>query len=248
MVNHPPSPELSIVIPCYNEAGRIGSTAERVLAYLDEGDRRAELILIDDGSTDGTSSELERLAASDARVRLGRLWPNRGKGAAVRRGVELSGGRHVVFFDADLSFPLAGVDDLVAALEAGADLAIGLRGESLEGYVGQPSLRKLASRVYHLTVKALVGLDIPDTQCGFKGFRGDAARRLFAHLTVERFGFDVEMLTVARRWGLRIVSVPVHVIHREGSTVRLLRDGVRMLQDLLQVRWNLIRGRYRDDE
>jgi len=229
-----------VLIPCYNEAARIGDTIPEVTRYLAGLAYASELVLIDDGSSDGTWALLEAAErAADAggvRVRALRQAVNGGKGHALATGVAAADGEVVLFFDADLSYPLVHVDEAVQAIAAGADVVAGARDLGGEGRHGYSPLRRLASGTLNGIVDLLLGLGIPDTQCGFKAFRGDIAKALFAALTIGRFGFDIELLYLVRRWELRLYRMPIVMAHRPGSTVRVLPDSLRMLRDILRIR------------
>jgi dolichyl-phosphate beta-glucosyltransferase len=178
-------------------------------------------------------------------VRLESLWPNQGKGAALRRGVEAADGQYVVFFDADLSYPLSSIRLLLDALRSGADLAIGGRDLDPEGALSTYSMtRRLSSAAFNKLVEASLKLGVPDTQCGFKGFKLGVAQALFSHLTIARFGFDVELIYLAMRWQLIIERIPVRMMHRSGSSVHLFRDSLRMFSDILRIRRNAREGVY----
>ncbi|MBN1944631.1 MAG: glycosyltransferase family 2 protein [Bradymonadales bacterium] len=238
-------PELTLVIPCYNEEVRLGSTIPEVLAYLASRPDPAELILVDDGSQDGTHALMERWASRSTSVRVARLWPNQGKGAALARGVLLAEGRVVAFLDADLSYPLEDIERLLDALRSGADLAIGGRDLATGSARSSYSLgRRITSQGFNKLVEWILGLGIPDTQCGFKAFHRQVAQALFSHLTISRFGFDVEILYLALRWGLIIERIPARMTHRPGSSVRLFQDSLQMLRDMLRIRRNARLGRY----
>jgi glycosyltransferase involved in cell wall biosynthesis len=201
-------------------------------------------VLADDGSTDRTVAAAEA-AAGTLPLRVVRLGVNQGKGAAVRQGVAVARGALVGFVDADLPYALSGVDLALARLAAGADLVIGgrdLPGSSeVRGYGWR---RRLSGAVYSVLVNALAVRDIPDTQCGFKWFRGEVARELFARLTVPGFAFDVELLLIAQLWGLRIDRIPVQFTHSDASRLSLGRDSARMLRDLVLVSRRRSRGLY----
>lgn len=230
-------PRLSVLIPCFNEAGRIGATIPEVAGYLATLPYACELVLIDDGSRDGTWAILDA-ARSDGpvRVRALRQDVNGGKGRALALGVAHAEGAVVLFFDADLSYPLAHVAEAVALIDGGADVVVGARDLSDAGKRGYSPMRKLASGVLNGVVDLVLGLDVPDTQCGFKAFRGDVAKALFAALTIGRFGFDIELLYLVRRWKLRLHRMPIAMVHRPGSTVRVLPDSLRMLRDIAHIR------------
>lgn len=239
----PEAPRLSVLIPCFNEAGRIGATIPEVTRHLATLPYASELILIDDGSTDATWSLLAA-AQREASPRVSAIHQpvNSGKGRALAAGVAVARGEVVLFFDADLSYPLVHVDEAVRAIAGGADLVIGARDLGPDGRESYSPLRKLVSRVFNGLVDVALGLGIPDTQCGFKAFRGDVAKPLFAALTIGRFGFDVELLYLARRWDLRLERLPIVMTHRPGSTVRVVPDSLQMLRDILRIRRQA--GRY----
>ncbi len=236
--------DLSIVIPACNEQARLPPTLAAVTAWLDLQTLQAEVIVVDDGSQDLTAAVVRQAQSADGRIRLVQLQKNQGKGAALRAGVQQSQGRAVLFFDADLSYPLACVEVALKALET-ADLVIGAR-DLVEGagHSTYPWIRRLATAGFQGVVDVSLGLGIRDTQCGFKAFRGNVARALFAVLTVNRFAFDVELLFVARRWQLSIARIPVRMTHVSGSSVRLLRDSARMLRDIARIRHRTARGGY----
>lgn len=228
-------PYLSIVVPAYNEAGRIRASLERMDAYLSDRPYTSDILVVDDGSTDATAEIVESLQCQ--RVRLLRYDANRGKGHAVRYGMLRAKGEYVLFSDADLATPIEEVEHLFAALSAGADIAIGSRdvaGSRLERR--QSPIRELGGKLFNRLVQALAVPGIQDTQCGFKLFTQEAAHTVFGICRIDNFSFDVEALYVARRLGFRIAEVPVRWRHQEGSKVRLWRDGPRMLRTLIQIR------------
>lgn len=237
--------QLSVVIPAYNEAARIGATVERVLNYLDAHWPNWELIVVDDGSNDGTAELVRRIRPEDPRLRVVSYSQNRGKGHAVRTGMLAARGELVLFSDADLSAPIEEVEKLAPPLREGAHVAIGsraLRRELIE--VRQSRLRELAGQSFNLALRLITGLDFRDTQCGFKLFRREAVKPVFERQRIFTFGFDPEVLFLARKFGFRIQEVPVRWAHSEGSKVRVLRDGLNMLVDLLRIRWNDLTGKY----
>jgi dolichyl-phosphate beta-glucosyltransferase len=230
------APALSIVIPAYNEAARIGSTLGATRAFLDARQLgEAEIIVVDDGSTDSTCNVVEEHARRDPRVRLIRLERNRGKGAAVRRGVLDSRGMRVLFMDADLATPLGELAKLERAVDDGADIAIGSRGLRESNITTrQHPVRESMGRTFNLMVQALAVPGIKDTQCGFKLFKGDVGRRLFGEATVDGFAFDVEILLLARG-RYKVTEVPVVWRHVEQSKVSPGRDAARMLWDVMKM-------------
>ncbi len=234
----PASPWLSVVIPVYNEEQRLSVNLSMVLAYLKSLADPFELIVVDDGSNDRTAALVEAQLQVEPRARLIRYTPNRGKGHAVRTGVLISRGERVIFLDADLSTPLEEIPRALELLE-GADLVIGSRALPESQIVVRPALyRRAAAAIFDLVKHLLVGLwDISDTQCGFKAYRGEAARALFRRSQVDRFMFDVEILFLARRAGLKIVEMPVRWADVPGSKVRFLEGAVNMVRDLVRIRW-----------
>jgi dolichyl-phosphate beta-glucosyltransferase len=233
---------LTIVLPCYDEAERLPEALERYLAHFPGGVDGVELLVVDDGSRDQTRAVAEQVAARDPRVRVLHRRPNRGKGFAVRTGMLAGRGERLVFTDADASYGPDEVERVVRALDHAA-VAIGRRGELL---LAGPLLRRLASRVFNLAMRLLLGLPFHDTQCGLKAFRRDAARELFGRAMVDGFAFDAETLFLARRLGLAVVEVPVSPEARDGSKVRLAVDALRMLRDMWRVRRTAAAGRYED--
>jgi dolichyl-phosphate beta-glucosyltransferase len=238
MDNHP-LPHLSVVIPAYNEADRIGPTLRRVGDYLAGRREPSEIIVVDDGSTDRTPSVVEEVGGDiPVPFRSIVLPVNRGKGAAVRAGVLASRGDYVLFSDADLSTPIAEVEVLLDRLRAdSADIVIGSR--SVPGAritVAQGPHRRLAGKFFNFLVRLATGLPFHDTQCGFKLFRGPVARELFARMREERFAFDVEIVHRAVRQGLRVAEVPVEWADSSGSRVHFLRDSCRMALSLWRIR------------
>jgi glycosyltransferase involved in cell wall biosynthesis len=236
------SSSLSIVLPCFDEAERLPGTLAAYLAHFPPGRAEVELIVVDDGSSDGTSAIADQLAAADPRVRVVRTPHNHGKGYAVRVGIQAAQGELVVFTDADGSYGPEQLERVVAAL-ARAPVAVGARLGSQAG-TGSPLLRRLASPVFNRVMRLLLGLPYHDTQCGLKGFRRDAAEALFQRARVDGFAFDAEALLVAGRLGIEVVEVPVTAEDRQGSKVRVGGDALRMLADVWKVRRAAARGDY----
>lgn len=227
-------PALSLVIPAYNERARLSVALGPALSWLDANAPGTEVIVVDDGCTDGT---MEVVPASVTAVRLP---TNRGKGAAVRAGVLASGGARVLISDADFSTPIEDLYRLTAALDGGADIAIGSRGlPGAEIGRRQSPWRQRLGETFNRLVRASVLPDFADTQCGFKLFEGEAARRLFAQGTVDGFAFDVEILALARREGLRVAEVPIRWDNHPDTRVGVLSDAPRMLVDLVRIRRRL---------
>lgn len=231
-------PLLSLVIPAYNEGGRIGGTVARVCAYLDRQPYTWEVIVVIDGGGAGPADEARAAAGGRANVHVLENDVNRGKGYSVRRGFAGAHGGRLVFIDADLSLPVEGLDPMMARFDQGADVVIGSRevpGAQVAG--DPPRLRGMMGRIFNRVVQALALPGLADTQCGFKGFRAEAARRIFAAQTVDRFGFDVEVLYLARLLGYRIDEQPVVCVYHGGSSVNRLGDVVGMLRDVFLIRW-----------
>ena len=240
-----PQPDLSIVVPAYNEQGRLEPTLRAYLGYFRDRGREVEAIVVDDGSTDATTPLVERLAAEFAELRLIRLAQNQGKGYAVRSGIVNARGRRILFADADGATPIAEIERLDAALDAGADLAIGSRAvASTDVHVRTRLHRRLIGGAFHLLVRLTGVSGISDTQCGFKLFRGTVAHVLFSRMRTSGFSFDVEVLMMARLCGHRIAEVPVNWTHQPGSRVNLVTDSARMAADLVRIRFGRLKGQY----
>jgi glycosyltransferase involved in cell wall biosynthesis len=237
----PAGPSLSIVLPCLDEAERLPGTLAAYLAHFPPDRSEVELIVVDDGSTDGTTVIADQIAAADPRVRVVRTTRNHGKGYAVRVGIQAALGEAVVFTDADGSYGPEQLERVVAALER-APVAIGARLGSQAG--AGPPLRRLASRVFNRVMRLLLGLPFHDTQCGLKGFRRGAAEAVFRRARVDGFAFDAEALWIARRLGVEVAEVPVRAEERQGSKVRLGGDALRMVADVWRVRRAAARGVY----
>jgi dolichyl-phosphate beta-glucosyltransferase len=234
-----PAPELlSVVIPCYNEEARLPHTIENIQRYLEGRGTRYELILSDDGSRDGTSGVMKAAADSHSAVRIVALPTNRGKGRALAEGVATARGSRILVTDADLSTPIEELVKLEAAMAAGAGVAIAsrsIKGSRVE--ISQPFYRVLMGKIFNLIVQALLLPGIWDTQCGFKLFRADVARPVFAALTTDGFGYDPEALYLAKRRGVRIVEVPVVWRNSTPTTVKAIRSSLDMFKDVVRVRF-----------
>lgn len=235
--------EVTVVIPAFNEMRRLPPSLDAIIPWLDANAASWEILVCDDGSTDGSP---EALAARYPRVRFVPAPRNMGKGAAVRRGMLLARGGLVLFTDADLSTPIEELGPMREAIRAkGYDVAIASRDlpdSRLE--VRQPWWRELSGKTFNLLVRIVSGLPYADTQCGFKLFSRDAARAIFLRARNDRFAFDVEALLVADLLGLRVLEVPVRWVDVEGSKVRLARDAPRMMADIVRFRLNRMRGLY----
>lgn len=232
--------DVSVVIPAYNEQARIGSTLIRTLDHLAVHHPTAEVIVVDDGSTDDTTTVASQVGGD--RVRVLRQPGNRGKGAAVRRGMLEATGEFVLFMDADLSTPIEELEKVLGYARLGSDVVIGSRAmHDSDIRSRQPRLRELMGRTFNLIVRALVMNGIRDTQCGFKLFRQRAAREVFSQLTVDGFAFDVEALILARKLGFSIKEVPVMWFHAPHSKVSPIADSARMFRDIVSLRMRHLR-------
>jgi dolichyl-phosphate beta-glucosyltransferase len=235
-------PPFSVVIPCFNEAARIGETLRLTLDYLAANAPESELIVVNDGSTDATAAiARERLKSAKIETRLLEDFPNRGKGAAVCSGLLAAQKPLGLFFDADLSTPLEETPKVIEPIANGdVDIAFGSRAldRRLIG-IHQPWRREQAGRAFNLLVRLATGLPFWDTQCGFKAFRIEVCRPIFEAARVEGFAFDVELLYLAQRAGLRIAEIPVRWNHSEGSKVRFFHDSLGMLREVIALRLHL---------
>ena len=233
------NPELSVVIPCYNEEQRLPRTIEQVERYLGAGGLSYELILVDDGSIDGTRMIMDAAAARNPAVRLESLTHNRGKGRALAAGVAAARGAEVLITDADLSTPIEELDKLRAELGKGAGVAIAsraLKGSRVE--VSQPIYRVLMGKAFNLIVQAVLLPGIWDTQCGFKLFRADVAHDVFGGLTTDGFGFDPEVLYRAKKRGVRIAEVPVIWRNSAPTKVSPIKSSLDMFRHVLRIRFS----------
>jgi dolichyl-phosphate beta-glucosyltransferase len=235
----------SFVLPAYNESERLTTSIPKVLEYVRTRGLRAEIIVVNDGSTDSTAEVVRQFAAVNPLIVLLENPGNRGKGYSVRNGMLHSKGEVALFTDADLSSPIAEADKLFAALADGADVAIGSRWLKRELQTErQPLLRQLYGRLFNLGLRVVLGLGYHDTQCGFKAFTRKAIEVVFTRQQVERWGFDPELLFLSRKFRLRTIEVPVEWAHDHRSKINPLRDGLRMGLDVLNIRWNSLMGRY----
>src|SRR5438046_4344610 len=232
-------PPFSIVIPCFNEEGRISETLRVTIEYLATNAPESELIVVNDGSTDGTAGIARKiLSETNIATRLLENFPNRGKGAAVRSGLLAARKPIGLFSDADLSTPIEETPKLIAPIANGeVDIALGSRAldRSLIG-VHQPWRREQGGRVFNLLVRVATGLPFWDTQCGFKAFRLDVCRPILEAARIHGFAFDVELLYLAQRAGLRIRAIPVRWNHAEGSQVPCFGYSFRMLREVIALR------------
>jgi glycosyltransferase involved in cell wall biosynthesis len=241
-----PAPFYSIIIPAYNEAERIGASLDRILSYIAESRWSAEIIVVNDGSRDNTSQVVQEYSRRNPIIRVLENPGNRGKGYSVRNGMLNASGQVLLFTDADLSSPIEEANKLFSVIESGeADVAIGSRYLQSELQTRkQPLHRRMLGRAFNMALRTILGLSYVDTQCGFKAFNRKAVTTIFPNMKIERWGFDPEILFLARRYGLRVAEVPVSWAHDHRSKISPLRDGTRMLGELLRIRMNSVGGKY----
>ncbi|MGB6875636.1 MAG: dolichyl-phosphate beta-glucosyltransferase [Candidatus Acidiferrales bacterium] len=239
-----PPLELSVVVPAYNEEARLPRTLERIRNYLRCAHPASEIIVVDDGSTDRTAEAVRALQKEMPELRLLLNGENRGKGYSVRSGMLAARRAIALFTDADLSAPIEEAEKLLDALGS-ADIAIGSRAlDRRLIQVHQSRARELVGILFNYMVRLATALPFEDTQCGFKAFRADRARIVFEQQRIEDFGFDPEILFLARRHNLRIVEIPVRWAHDPRTKLHVVRDSLRMFAGLWQIRWNAMTGRY----
>ncbi len=238
-------PKYSIVIPAYNEQARILAALESVVSCVRQRGWLAEIVVVNDGSRDQTAALVREFAAAAPEVRLLENPGNRGKGYSVRSGLLQAFGEVIMFTDADLSAPIEEAEGLFSAIAEGADIAIGSRWlERTRQTIRQPLYRQFFGRCFNAVTRTVMGLPFADTQCGFKAFTRAAAQTVFQLQTIDGWGFDPEILFIALKRGFRIAEVPVSWAHDERTRISYLKDGIRMLEDIAQVRWNALLGRY----
>jgi dolichyl-phosphate beta-glucosyltransferase len=238
------APDISIIVPSYNEERRLPETLERIAAYARASGREVEILVVDDGSTDGTAAVAESFRSKFGALRVLSNGANRGKGYSVRHGMLEARGRIVLFTDADLSAPIEEADKLFTAMET-YDVAIGSRALDRRLIsIHQSQFREFAGIIFNTIVRLCLRLPFVDTQCGFKAFRREPCRIIFEQQRIERFGFDPELLYLARRHGLRTVEIPVRWGHSPATKVSMFRDSLQMFLDVFIIRWNAIAGRY----
>lgn len=252
-------PFYSIILPAYNESQRLGASLEKVLSYVAEQAWDAEVLVVNDGSRDNTAELAKAFAARNPIVRVLENPGNRGKGYSVRHGVLESRGDIILFSDADLSSPIQESAKLFAMLlpnttedsrvgdpvQEGADVAFGSRWLEADLQTErQPILRQLAGRAYNVLLRIILGLNFKDTQCGLKAFTRRAAEIVFTRQKIERWGFDPELLFIARKFKLRVIEVPVQWAHDDRSKINPLLDGIKMGMEMLRIRWNGLKGEY----
>lgn len=241
-------PELSIVVPSYNEEARLPGTLERIAQYIGSQRQNTEVIVVDDGSTDGTARVAEQFQGRITNLRAIKNDTNRGKGYSVRRGSLEATGEVVLFTDADLSAPIEEAEKLLAALK-NCDVAIGSRAMNRKLIEARQSVfREFAGILFNKIVRFILRLPFVDTQCGFKAFRRERCKIIFEQQTIERFGFDPELLYLARHHGLTTVEVPVRWAHSPATKVSMIRDSLQMFADVFIIRWNGLQGKYKREK
>lgn len=240
--------ELSIIIPAYNEELRLPASLEKIAKYVREKQPDTEVLVVDDGSTDRTAAVAESWRDRIPGLRVLSNGINRGKGFSVRHGSLAARGRIILFTDADLSSPIEEGEKLFCALR-NYDVAIGSRAVDRSLIeVRESAFREMAGIIFNKIVRFTLRLPFVDTQCGFKAFRREPCRIIFEQQTIERFGFDPELLYLARHHGLSIKEVPVRWAHSPATKVNMMRDSVQMFADVFIIRWNGLKGRYRKAE
>jgi dolichyl-phosphate beta-glucosyltransferase len=242
------APELSIIVPAFNEEKRLPPTLDKIASYIQTCGLDAEVIIVNDGSTDKTTTIAESFRGRIPQLRVLLNGTNRGKGFSVRHGSLEARGNIILFTDADLSSPIEEGEKLLAAL-AMHDVAIGSRAldRSLIEIHESP-FREFAGIVFNKIVRAILCLPFVDTQCGFKAFRRERCRLIFEQQTIERFGFDPELLYLARHHGLSVAEVPVRWAHSPATRVNMMRDSILMFLDVIAIRWNAMSGNYRKSQ
>ena len=239
------SPIYSIIIPAYNEAQRIGATLEKIISYVSQQSWQVELIVVNDGSRDNTVEVVNRYKSRAPYLRIVENPGNRGKGYSVRNGMLHASGDLLLFTDADLSAPIYEAKKLFDAIAAGADVAIGSRWlvRALQKE-RQPFHRELLGRAFNVALHLVLGLKYKDTQCGFKAFTRESAQLIFPNLKIEHWGFDPEILFLAKRLKLKVAEIPVEWAHDDRSHINPVKDGIRMLGEMVRVRLNSVGGKY----
>ena len=225
--------KISLVIPMYNESSIIEQAVSTFSSYMEKRFEDWELIFVDDGSSDGCGDAVIAAHEKDARIRLCRYTPNRGKGYAVRTGVLAAEGDLILFTDCDNAYGEEAIGNIAdAIIHSEADIVVGSRNLSKDGYEGYTFLRKLASKTYIKVIAIAAGFKLTDSQCGIKAFRSDIAKKIFSNCEVDRFAFDLEVIMIATKLKAQIGEMPVKIINHRESTVHVLRDSVKMLRDV----------------
>jgi glycosyltransferase involved in cell wall biosynthesis len=237
--------ELSIIVPSFNEELRLPASLQRIADYIKSSSRTTEVLVVDDGSSDGTAAVAASFADRIPNLRVLKNGENRGKGYSVRHGMREAQGQYVLFTDADLSAPIEEADRLLAALSE-YDVAIGSRAMNRQLIeVHESPFREFAGIVFNRIVRIVLWLPFVDTQCGFKAFRRERCGIIFEQQRIERFGFDPEVLYLARHHGLKSTEIPVRWSHSPTTKINMLRDSILMFVEVFTIRWNSLLGRYR---
>jgi glycosyltransferase involved in cell wall biosynthesis len=240
-----PAPDLSIIIPAYNEEARLGDSLARIADWINSSGFHTEVLVVDDGSTDRTAVVAESLRPRFLNLRVIANDANRGKGFSVRHGMLQARGRYALFTDADLSAPIDEAGKLLTAVQGDYDVAIGSRALNRSLISARQSrFREFAGIVFNTVVRLCLRLPFVDTQCGFKAFKREPCKIIFEQQRIERFGFDPELLYLARHHGLKAIEIPVRWAHSPGTKVSMLRDSLQMFQDVFIIRGNALAGRY----
>ena len=237
-------PFLSVIVPAYNEERRIGPTLEKLVGHLTSRPFQWEVLVVDNGSDDGTVTVVETVASEVPQVRVETL-PTAGKGLAVRHGMLNTDGEYRFMCDADMSMPVEHLDDFLKRMDEGLDIVIGSRQTEGARRFGEPLIRHLMGRVFNWVVRLVAVGGFQDTQCGFKMFRGDLADEIFPLQRATGFGFDVEVLFIAKRQGASILEMPIDWHHEPSSKISPVADSVRMVMDAVLTRWRGLIGAYR---
>lgn len=237
--------DLSVIIPAFNEENRIKKSLDAIDTYLSSDNLRYEIIVVDDGSTDNTSSIVKDFCKAHHKVSYTTYGQNMGKGYAVREGVKSSKGGIILFTDADLSTPINEMEKLIETIKYGFDIAIGSRALSdSKIIVSQPFYRKTMGKIFNILVRLLIFKGIKDTQCGFKCFTSKVANEVFSRCKIDGFSFDVEILLIAKKHGFKITDIPVQWVNSPESRVHPVKHSLAMIKELLQIRLNCIKGLY----
>ena len=239
---------LSIIIPAYNEEDRIKKTLEHIFKYLSEKSFTFEFVIVDDGCTDETIDIVKNtIGDKDYSFKIVKNDHNMGKGFSIKKGVIESSGKFLLFSDADMSTPIEEFDKMIPFLEGGSDIVIGSRAlNNSDIRKRQIWYREMMGKIFNFFVQLLVLKGIKDTQCGFKAFKADDAKRIFTKMTIYRFGFDVELLYLARILNLKITEVPIIWINSPASKVRCVTDSLSMFMSLIKIRYNRLIGIYKN--
>ena len=237
--------QLSIIVPSFNEEVRLPASLSLITAYVSSTKRSTEVLVVDDGSNDRTAEVAASFADRIPNLRVLSNGENRGKGYSVRHGMQEARGEYVLFTDADLSAPIEEADKLLSALRQ-YDVAIGSRALNRDLIDVHESLfREFAGIIFNRIVRIVLWLPFVDTQCGFKAFRRERCRIIFEQQRIERFGFDPELLYLARHHGLKATEIPVRWSHSPATKINMMRDSIQMFVDVFTIRWNSVLGRYR---